>query len=115
MKLQKEIWKIILVVIALLGMFSACATPAAERKEIRGTLPSASASQQAETQSPTPEPAPTSTSVERAYILNTNTHKFHYPSCPSVDQMNESNKKPYTGTRDEIIDMGYDPCGRCFP
>ncbi len=49
------------------------------------------------------------------YVLNTNTHKFHYPSCSSVDQMSEKNKQYFTGTRDEIIAMGYDPCKRCKP
>ena len=49
------------------------------------------------------------------YVLNTNTHKFHYQSCSSVDDMKESNKSTYTGTRDEVIDMGYEPCGRCDP
>ena len=49
------------------------------------------------------------------YILNTNTKKFHYPSCSSVDQMSDKNRQEFTGTRDEIIAMGYDPCGRCHP
>lgn len=49
------------------------------------------------------------------YIINTNTGKFHYPSCSSVKQMNESNKWYYTGTRDDVIDMGYVPCKRCYP
>ncbi len=49
------------------------------------------------------------------YVLNTNTHKFHYPDCSSVDQMKESNKLFYTGTREEVIAMGYDPCKRCKP
>ena len=49
------------------------------------------------------------------YILNTNTKKFHYPSCSSVDQMSDKNRQEYTGTRDEVIAMGYDPCGRCHP
>lgn len=49
------------------------------------------------------------------YVLNTNTHKFHYPDCSSVDQMKESNKRFYTGTREEVIAMGYDPCKRCNP
>ena len=49
------------------------------------------------------------------YILNTNSKKFHYPDCSSVDQMNESNKQEFFGTRDEAIAMGYDPCGRCNP
>lgn len=67
-----------------------------------------------ETPAKTEEPT-TPVSSGTAYILNTNTHKFHYPSCSSVDQMNESNKQEYTGTRDEVIAMGYDPCGRCHP
>ena len=52
---------------------------------------------------------------EQTYILNTNTGKFHYPDCSSVDQMKEKNKREYTGTRDDLIDQGYDPCGRCKP
>lgn len=49
------------------------------------------------------------------YIANTNTHKFHYPGCSSVDSMKESNKWYFTGSRDELIDLGYDPCKRCNP
>lgn len=49
------------------------------------------------------------------YILNTNTKKFHYPSCSSVKQMKDKNKKEVTCSRDEIIGMGYDPCKRCDP
>lgn len=59
----------------------------------------------------TPDPNSSGTT----YILNTNTHKFHYPSCSSVSQMSEKNKQSFTGTRDEVIAMGYDPCGRCNP
>ena len=49
------------------------------------------------------------------YIVNTNTRKFHYPSCSSVKKMKESNKMFFTGTRDELITQGYDPCGNCHP
>ncbi|MBE5877306.1 MAG: hypothetical protein E7290_10525 [Lachnospiraceae bacterium] len=49
------------------------------------------------------------------YILNTNTHKFHYPDCRSVNQMKAKNRKEYTGTREELIAQGYDPCGNCHP
>ncbi len=49
------------------------------------------------------------------YILNTNTKKFHYPWCSSVDQMAEKNKLEYTGDREDVIEMGYDPCKRCNP
>ena len=52
---------------------------------------------------------------KKDYILNTNTHKFHLPGCKSVKQMKEKNKKPYTGTRQSIIDMGYSPCKNCNP
>lgn len=65
----------------------------------------------AEAQAETQEPVPEATD----YILNTNTKKFHYPGCSSVGQMKESNKLPYTGTRDEVIAQGYDPCKRCNP
>ena len=54
-------------------------------------------------------------SGEVTYILNTNSHKIHDPSCSSVDQMSDSNKEEFTGTRDEVIAMGYEPCGRCNP
>lgn len=49
------------------------------------------------------------------YILNTNTHKFHYPACSSVRQMSEHNRQAYNGTRDDVIAMGYEPCRRCNP
>ena len=49
------------------------------------------------------------------YILNTNTKKFHYPSCSSVDRTKKSSKKEFSGTREDIINMGYAPCGNCNP
>ena len=49
------------------------------------------------------------------YILNTSTKKFHDPTCGSVKQMKESNKQVYTGSRDEVIAQGYDPCKKCNP
>ena len=51
----------------------------------------------------------------RTYILNTNTHKFHYPDCPSVGDMAEHNKWVFEGTREQAIEDGYNPCGRCNP
>jgi len=62
-----------------------------------------------------PTARPTKAPREYNYILNTNTGKFHYPNCSSVKQMNESNKKYYSGPRNEVIRMGYSPCGRCHP
>ncbi|MDO4442499.1 MAG: DNA/RNA non-specific endonuclease [Slackia sp.] len=54
-------------------------------------------------------------STEANYILNTNSKKFHDPSCPSADDISARNKREYTGTRDALIDEGYEPCGRCNP
>ena len=53
--------------------------------------------------------------TKHTYILNTNTHKFHNPDCRSVSRMADHNKKEYTGSRDELIDQGYEPCQNCNP
>ena len=54
-------------------------------------------------------------SHEVTYVLNTNTHKFHYPDCKSVNAMKDKNKEYTSETRDEVINRGYDPCGNCHP
>lgn len=51
----------------------------------------------------------------QTYILNTNTKKFHRPGCSSAKQIKDSNRQEYTGTREEVINKGYDPCKRCNP
>ena len=55
------------------------------------------------------------TAAEQEYVLNTNTRKFHNPDCASVDDMKEKNKEVYTGSREDLISQGYEPCGRCKP
>ena len=57
----------------------------------------------------------TETVVEYDYVLNTNTKKFHKPTCNSVNQMKEKNKQEFHGTRDEVISKGYEPCKNCNP
>ncbi len=52
---------------------------------------------------------------KRAYVLNTNSMKFHYPSCSGVADISDWNKEEVTATRDELIRQGYDPCGLCEP
>lgn len=49
------------------------------------------------------------------YVLNTGTHKFHLPDCDSVTDMKQQNRKDYSGSRQDLIDQGYDPCKRCNP
>ena len=53
--------------------------------------------------------------VDGDYLLNTNTGKFHIPTCVSVTLMNDSNKLPFSGPREEVITLGYSPCMNCNP
>lgn len=67
-------------------------------------------------QEDTVDASSTDSSVEvMDYVLNTNTKKFHYPNCQSVSDMKEKNKQYYNGTRDDLINQGYEPCGNCHP
>ena len=49
------------------------------------------------------------------YVLNTNTHKFHYTDCASTRDISDNNREIYRGSRESLIDRGYEPCGRCNP
>jgi len=49
------------------------------------------------------------------YLLNTNTGKFHVPTCFSITLMNDEHKLPFSGNRDELIAKGYAPCMNCNP
>ena len=53
--------------------------------------------------------------VEMEYVLNTNSKKFHLPTCPGIADIKEGNKKTYTGTREKLILGGYIPCSTCNP
>lgn len=52
--------------------------------------------------------------TSQEYILNTNTHKFHLPSCSSVGDMKTGNKETFVGTREELESQGYEACQRCL-
>ena len=75
------------------------------------------------TQAPAPIPAPTpepdntsiSTTANTTYVLNTNSHKFHRSDCKSVKNMSDKNKLEFTGSRIEVIAIGYDACQNCNP
>lgn len=53
--------------------------------------------------------------VEASYILNRNSKKFHLPSCSGASSISEANRQEYTGSRDELLVRGYEPCGSCKP
>ena len=50
-----------------------------------------------------------------SYVLNTSSHKFHYPNCSSVSKIAENNYAVSNSSRDELISQGYSPCGNCKP
>lgn len=81
--------------------------------EPTGTQASAAAPEPEPQPQPQQETAPTVATYD--YIINTNTGKFHYTWCKSVNKMAEKNKWYYTGTRDSVIGMGYVPCKNCNP
>lgn len=58
---------------------------------------------------------PVDTGKQSTYILNTSSRRFHKPDCGSVETISPSNKKSYTGTREELINQGYEACGKCKP
>jgi len=89
-----------------------------EKNESANTLiePGTNSTQQNNTaDSPDTENGDNQAPVEIEYVLNKNTRKFHDPSCPSVNNIKDHNKTCFTGTRNEIIEMGYAPCGQCNP
>lgn len=49
------------------------------------------------------------------YIVNTNTDKFHKPTCKSVKTIKSNHRYDYSGSRDLLIDLGFSPCGNCKP
>ena len=64
---------------------------------------------------PVSVPTPTPQITTYQYVLNKNSHVFHYSWCSSVKKMSEKNKWLYTGNRDQVISMGYKPCSNCKP
>ena len=110
----------IFLILSFIVIFSSCAD------DTGITIYSAETSQKAEsTFETTSTPEETDTKEETAeniendykteYLLNTNTKKFHHPSCKSGQKIKDTNRADYNGTRDEIIAKGYSPCKICNP
>ena len=57
----------------------------------------------------------TDNAEQTEFVINTNTGKFHKPDCKSVKKMKAKNKEEFSGSRDELIAEGYEPCGSCRP
>ena len=54
-------------------------------------------------------------SVGGSYVLNTNSKKFHYPSCSTIKRMKSENREDTNLSREQIIILGYVACGVCKP
>lgn len=54
-------------------------------------------------------------SEHTAYILNIRSKKFHKPECDSVAKMSDKNRMTFSGSREELLELGYEPCGGCKP
>ncbi len=80
-----------------------------------GSTSSGSGTDSTQAQDATPSASSSSSDTETTYILNTNTKKFHYPSCSSASQISDANKQTYTGSREDLISQGYEPCKKCNP
>lgn len=52
---------------------------------------------------------------EYDYVINIASDKFHLPDCSGVKTMKETNREEFRGTRAELIQKGYSPCGSCKP
>lgn len=136
---RQPILLVLLAVVALAVILVAC-TRAGARKTARLEItPPPVPSEVAERLTPTPEttPAPTPEPTQElplaaastetpeptqkpvpqtgTFVLNSNTKKFHRPSCKSVGKMAEKNKRTVESTREDLIRQGYDPCDICKP
>ncbi len=53
--------------------------------------------------------------AQETYILNTKSKKFHRPDCSGAEKTAAENKQEFTGSRQQLLDQGYEPCGICKP
>ena len=61
-------------------------------------------------------PAPDEPMGEQTtYVLNTNTGKFHLPTCTHASSIAEKNKEIFVGSRDDLLSDDFSPCGTCKP
>lgn len=49
------------------------------------------------------------------YVLNTSSKRFHLTTCESVNDISDGNRAYSTDSAENLIAVGYKPCGRCNP
>ena len=55
------------------------------------------------------------TTPVKTYIVNTSSDKFHKEDCRYAEDIKPENRDTYVGTRDYLIEVGFEPCGSCKP
>ena len=122
--MQKRIMRIICLLVTLC-LFADCHTDPPEdvmepfappAREIPASITEIEEEEPPAQPEPSPElPQPAEGPQAITYVLNTNTKKFHKPACRSVGQIKPSNRDESTGTREDVLALGYKPCGNCKP
>lgn len=57
---------------------------------------------------------PAGGSVTSTFVLNTNTKKIHWPTCPSAARIAEKNRQEVSESLDSLLLRGYEKCKNCF-
>lgn len=72
----------------------------------------------APTEPPAPvieEPQPVEQNNDTTYLVNTDSNKFHYPSCRTIKNYDDPHWEERSCDRQQLLDEGYSPCGVCNP
>ena len=67
------------------------------------------------TETNTVEAPETESESSLTYVVNTRSKRFHLPDCDAVEKIKDKNRAEFSGTREDLIEEGYQPCGSCKP
>ena len=121
--MRRKLTAVLCISVLTASVLAGCGKKQSETTAAETTTAATEPPTEAATEAPTDPPAPVQEEAPaeqpaentRTYVINTNTGKFHYPSCSSAKRISDANRSEYTGTRDDLIAQGYDPCERCNP
>ena len=88
--------------------YTACGT-CHKDQDVDNSTPAATTTPQASVAQPTP-----TGEFSTTYVLNTNTLKYHLPSCTHAKRIKDENKANFNGNLSELTEKGYTACGTCL-
>ncbi|MDE5758067.1 MAG: hypothetical protein K2H85_05585, partial [Allobaculum sp.] len=53
--------------------------------------------------------------IVQTYVINTNSKKFHLPTCSGAQTMNSKNRLEVQKSKAELLEEGYISCQICMP